>query len=205
MQPSILPRTLLLAFVFAVGISAGAQAGTIYTFGTGDDSLKGATGYLDFQAIDADTTKVVWGMDTSGFHDLAATKTDHTLLTHVAFKVSGITSAELMDASLGLYSDVFPSSLSNGGCGLGSPSSFVCLTLANPIDATDDQLIEIAFLVEGSLDLDSSISYRGKFGPGTGWVISESTGPAVPEPSAALVFGLGLLVLRSRLRSPRRA
>lgn len=82
-----------------------------------------------------------------------------------------------MDAALGTSGDVFPSK---------------------------DQRIEIAFLVEGDLDLEGKISYRGKFGPATGWVISEDTGPAIPEPSAALVFGAGLLVLRSRLRSPRR-
>jgi hypothetical protein len=68
------------------------------------------------------------------------------------------------------------------------------MILASPVLATDNQIFSVQFYVTGDLDLSGS-SYRGKYGEGTGWVISE---PAIPEPSAALVFGIGGLIIGRR-------
>lgn len=188
---------LALSLAFA---SVG-QAATIqqFDFGTGTDSLQGATGFLRFEAVDADTTKVTWGMDTTGFHDAEAVSTGHTDLLDVSFKIPGITGADLMDPTVGSLN--FPSNVNNAGCAAGSPASFVCLSLASPIDVTVDQTIEVGFLVEGPLDFGGEISYRGRFGPANGWVISESTtSPPIPEPTAIAVFVLGLAIVGSTAR-----
>ena len=47
----------------------------------------------------------------------------------------------------------------------------------------------VSFQLDGTL-LDDW-SYRGKFGTGNGWVISESATNAIPEPTAADVADLG--------------
>jgi hypothetical protein len=200
MRPTLLPA--LFGLAACLTFAANANAATIYSFGNGSDSLHGATGSLTFETVDADTTRVIWSMDTTGFDDAAASGTkDRTELTHIAFKISGITAVMLEDPTLGTLA--FPSNVNSGGCDSSSPASMVCLGLANPIDATVDQLISVSFLVDGKLDYSGGISYRGKFGPDTGWVISESV-PAVPEPSAALVFAVGLLTAAAARRARRR-
>ncbi len=201
MKPSL--PTALIGLAACLTFAASADAATIYDFGTGSDSLHGATGSLTFETVDADTTRVIWSMDTTGFDDAGATSgMDHSELTHIAFKVSGITAASLEDPTVGTVN--FPSNVAAGGCFEESQASFVCLTLANPVDATVNQTISVAFLVEGSLDLNGVASYRGKFGPDVGWVISEES-PPIPEPSAALVFAAGLLAAGTTLRAGRRS
>lgn len=195
----------LAALVLSLATAGAAHAATIYT--TDGATLQGASGSLTFESIDADTTKVVWSLDTTGFNDGEAVSTNHEDLTHIAFKVGGVTSVSLVDPTLGTVN--FPSNVSNGGCSGSSPASFVCLTLDNPIDATVNQLIEVEFLVEGNLDLNGEVAFRGKYGPGNGWVISETATPGrgeepIPEPSAALVFAAGLLIAGSRMRARTR-
>ncbi len=147
---------------------------------------------------DGTNSIVTWTIDTTGFDDADAIATNHRYLTDVAFKISGVTGVTLVDNSLGsLY---YPSNVNQGsdGCDTdGSKAGFACLVLAAPVDATVDQVLSVQFNVTGSLDLRDS-SFRGKYGEGRGWVISESAAP-IPEPSTALVFGIGALILGRRV------
>jgi hypothetical protein len=191
-----------LALFFLLFASSADAMST--TFGGDDDpSLHGATGSLEITGpVDAGTGEfnVTWSMDFTGYE---GSVDDHQYLTNIAFK--GFTSVS--DVSLdgiewnsiaGSGTYVFPSNVNNGGCVDGSQASFVCVELDPMIDATMGGIVSAQFTVTGDLDL-SEWSYRGKFGTEDGWVISESSSP-VPEPTAALVFGLGISIAGWRVR-----
>lgn len=178
----------MLAFLAPLGASAVTFTGS---------SLHGSTGELTF-SDDGSNSIVTWSLDTTGFDDAGAIATGHRFLTDVAFKVTGMTSVSLApgDESAGdLY---FSSNVNNRGCDTdGSRAGFACLSLRSPVDATVDQIISYSFVVEGDLDFEDELAFRGKYGEGDGWVISESS-PPVPEPSAALLFAVGMLAVGGR-------
>ena len=159
------------------------------------DSLHGASGDLAIIDNGSDYT-VIWSIDTTGFDDADAIATGHEYLTDVAFKISGMTGVSLVDATVGtLY---YPTNINQGtdGCDTdGSSAGFACVSLDPVILATVDQVFSVAFTVEGDLHLSEAVSFRGKYGEGRGWIISEN---AIPEPSAALVFGIGAIILGRR-------
>ena len=185
--------SLLIALIAFFAFSGIASAVTI----TGD-SLHGATGELII--VDkGDYSSVTWVIHTAGFDDADAALTGHTYLTDVAFKIAGMTDVQLIDETLGsLYYASNVNQASDGCDSDGSKAGCACVTLDPMVLATTDQTFSVEFMVWGDLDLNASMSYRGKFGEGTGWVISESTGTVVPEPSAALVFGIGALIVGRR-------
>jgi len=185
------PILLALAlFAFFVPLSASAV-----TFG--GSSLHGSTGELT--AVDNGSHHVVtWSLDTAGFDDAGAVATNHRYLTDVAFKIAGMTSVSLASGYESAGDLYYSSNVNNHGCDTGgSRAGFACLSLASPVDATVDQVISYSFLVEGDLDFEDELSFRGKYGEGNGWVISESS-PPVPEPSAALLFAVGMLAVGGR-------
>jgi hypothetical protein len=193
MFQSAIPRFLALTIFLCVASSAGAIPIT-------GDSLHGATGELTI--IDNGTNHIlIWALDTTGFDDDEAVKTGREYLTDVAFKVSGMTHVELAPQSLDvgkLYYSTNINSSTNGCKTDGSPAGFACVTLDPMILATVDQVISVYFIVEGKLDLDAEIAFRGKYGDEDGWVISETGSFAVPEPSSALVFAIGVAVVGGR-------
>jgi hypothetical protein len=183
---------LFPGFAVALALTFGSAANA-YTFD--GSSLHGATGELTITDTGPDYS-VVWSIDLTNFDDADAVATGHTLLTHVAFKAfTSISSVELDDPTVGNLA--FPSNVSNAGCAASSPAGFVCVTLASPVLATAGGTYDVSFTVVGVLN-EGEVSYRGKFGPRNGWVISESF--VIPEPSAALIFGAGLLLVRTRIR-----
>jgi hypothetical protein len=203
MTPRISALLGCLALLLGLGGSAQAAPITTYDFGGAlDPSLHGASGSLSVEDLGGGNYKVIWEINTAGFTDAAAISTGHRYLTDVAFKISGVTGVSLVDGSLGtLYYESNINSASDGCVTGGSPAGFACVVLDPDIDATVDQIFSVEFMVTGNLDLGSSVAYRGKFGESEGWVISESSGgPKIPEPSAALVFGVGALVVGSRSR-----
>ena len=185
------PVLLVLAlFAFLAPLSASAVMFT-------GSSLHGSTGELTM-TDNGSNSIVTWSLDTSGFDDAGAMSTDHRFLTDVAFKISGMTSVSLASGYESAGDLYYSSNVNNHGCDTdGSRAGFACLSLASPVDATVNQIISYSFIVEGDLDFEDELSFRGKYGDGDGWVISESS-PPVPEPSAALLFAVGMLAVGGR-------
>ena len=206
-------RTLLLSALLFFAATA-SQAMTAYYGGTGSDSLHGATGSLSVNETAAlGTYEVVWEMDFSTFDITGAVGTGHELLTDLGFKAFSSVSSASLDSIV--WDQVDPNSdsnhsgtfhlagnISNAGCEGPSPASFVCVAdIAPDVDATKGGILRATFTVTGTVMTDEW-SYRGKFGGEKGWVISEvgSPGHPVPEPGAALIFGLGIVVAETARR-----
>lgn len=85
------------------------------------------------------------------------------------------------------------------------PTGFVCFNLNPDVSATSDLTITKSFLVQGKLDDSLAWTFKGKYGTGNGWVISEQAfgAPAVPEPTSAAVFGAGILTTATAMRKMR--
>jgi hypothetical protein len=200
--------SLIAALAVALLAASGAQAMTMDFGGADDPSLKGTTGSLTItETATAGTFDAAWQMKFDGYLGSVG---NHQYLTHIALKafnnvtavsygVDGIEWTSPVDGAL-----AFPSNVNNGGCKDDSKASMICVTLDPMVDATQGGTITANFVVTG--DLLDEWSYRGKFGTESGWVISESSSgsSAVPEPSAALVFGAGLIAVGSRFRGLKR-
>jgi hypothetical protein len=188
------------ALVLAVFSTAVAAHATTVNF-TGS-SLQGSTGSLDITATgNPDEYLVIWSLDTTGFNDATATSTNHTLLTHIAFKAFTSLSSVSFAAEPGdnLTGTLFANSnLSGNGCSLIASAGFVCVDITD-VDATINTVYQKSFLVVGTLDTTLAWTFKGKYGPGPGWVISEQA-PPIPEPASAALFGLGVLVAGAALR-----
>ena len=206
-------RTLFLSTLLFFAATA-SQAMTAYYGGTGSDSLHGATGSLSVtETATLGTYEVVWEIDFSTFDITGAEATGHELLTDLGFKAFSSVSSATLDSIIwdmpapdpdSNHSGTFhlAGNISNAGCEGPSPASFVCVAdIAPDVDATEGGILRATFTVTGTVMTDGW-SYRGKFGEDDGWVISETGTPgnAVPEPGAALVFGLGIVVAETARR-----
>lgn len=193
---------MLTVTLLWLALTTGPAAAMTMTFGgAADDSLHGASGALTITQSGAGSFDVTWSIDFDGFDVRGAERSGHTLLSDIGFKAFSsisVVSLDSIDWSQSTTGTLIPSGrLSNAGCTGPSRAAFVCVTdLAPDVDATMGGLFEAHFSVEGELAMDEW-SYRGKFGPENGWVISESSSP-IPEPQAALVYGLGLAVAARR-------
>ncbi len=200
----MLPRSCLCSTIISTALLLGLMTSSASALTITGDSLHGAIGELSISMMGGDQI-VTWSIDTAGFDDADAFATGHTYLTHVDFKIHGMTSVTFLNgSSFGTIGTlIYPSVLNSGqqSCDAdGSPAGFACVVLDLKILATDDQIFSVSFLVEGDLDLAEGFHYGGKFGDAEGWVISESAAP-IPEPSAALVFAAGMVVASVRMRT----
>jgi hypothetical protein len=180
-----------------------AQATTIDYTGS---SLKGSEGSLAITSTgNAGQYQVTWSLDTTGF----AGDADHTVLQSLGFKAfTDITSVSVVSGgpsgTLSWYSGISNSTPNCSPSGA-SPVGFVCFNLNPDVSATSDLTITKSFLVQGKLDDSLAWTFKGKYGTGNGWVISEqaSGAPAVPEPTSAAVFGAGMLTVAAAMRKMR--
>lgn len=193
-------RSLVAASALLL-MGSAVQATTLNFGGAADPSLKGTTGSLSVTDNGGGNFDVVWSMNFTGYQGSVS---NHPNLTHVAFKAfKSIGTVVLDNPSLGELD--WPSNVSNGGCADPPQNAkMVCVTLTPAQSATGGGTFSAAFSVTGGVLKTDEWSYRGKFGPGNGWVISESATPPIPEPTSAAVFALGALiaggVLHRRLR-----
>jgi hypothetical protein len=175
----------LASILAIVGFAGSANALTI---DCADAGCIGGTYTLDIISTGLDTYAATYTIDTSGVFDVAA-----TTLNDVEFKVSND------------YSDIFLSSgpsgsvvggpLSGNGCN-GNNDTFICVDLTPDLSIGGVYVWDITFSSTALID-ESDWHVGARYtAPDhqSGWVISESSGAApVPEPTAALLFGAGLL------------
>ncbi len=95
--------------------------------------------------------------------------------------------------------------LTGGGCG-GGNASFICADLSPNLALGGVYTWQIQFGASSLIAVDEWHVGARYTAPGKekGWVISETAGTnPVPEPSAALVFGFGMLVAGGLVTRPR--
>ena len=197
-------RTLRIALVLTLMlVGATAQATTIDYTGS---SLQGSEGSLTINSTsNAGEYRVTWSLDTTHFIGDA----NHTVLQSLGFKAfTDITSVSVdsggPDGTLYWYSGINNANPNCGSSGTG-PVGFVCFNLTPDVSATSDLTIAKSFLVQGKVDDSFAWTFKGKYGTGNGWVISEqaSGAPPVPEPTSAAVFGAGMLTVAAAIRKMR--
>src|SRR5262245_40191506 len=207
---------LLAMFLLLIGVSA--QAATLSLPNCG--SCDGSDVSLDITTSDGGATyDVILKLDSTNYTG------NRDSIVQAGFKAfSGISDGDvkLVSVTSGTYTDPVLSALNAAGyCeGPGNPD-FVCSKAIDPanivggnkgeylftfeVDGTNATLLSEWTIKFQYCDADT---YDGGAGDCNGGLISEpgtpgEPGPPVPEPSAALVFGAGLLVAAPRLRRRR--
>jgi hypothetical protein len=190
LEPLILSASLLVALCLAGSSSAltvdCATAGCI-----------GGVYTLDVVSTGVDTYQATYTIDTSGAFSVGA-----TFLEDLNFKVANDYSNVLLLS--GPTGGLVAGPLTGQGCG-GNNGSFVCVELAPELTVGSAHTWEIQFQTTGLIAEDEwhvGARYTSET-KRTGWVISETGSAPVPEPTAALLFGAGLLVASRATRRGR--
>ena len=160
----------------------------------------GGSGYLATYSIDfSDFDRVAAGpAPPNGL--------DHMTLISIGFKAfdKGLVDGDVSFVSTpgDVWGDPFIGNINNAGCLDGTSAELICANgaLAIPDADADTQVFSWVFDVAGDATVkDDEWSIRGAFGPHNGWVISESGAP-IPEPTGALLFAGGALLVGYRSR-----
>jgi len=180
-------QSLLISISFAVLLFAGAtNAATI------DCSTVGCIGgiyTLDIASAGGSSYLATYTIDTTGSYDVAA-----TMLNDIEFKVANdYSNVSVLSGPTGIVQD---GPLGGHGC-VGSNDSFICINVSPDLALGHVYTWEVAFDSSQILtETDWHLGARYSSGRhGNGWIISESPSPAVPEPTAALLFGVGMLTV----------
>jgi hypothetical protein len=201
---------------------------TMFLLLTGSTSAQATTFSLDDCASCAgsDVSLAITTSDGGATYDVVLTldSTDYTgsqdSIVQAGFKAfDGLTADDILAFSFsdGTWSDPELAGISaDGFCSGGGDPGFVCSTgEANIVN--DPGVYTFTYKIDGSnvtllsnwsikFQYCDSADYDGGSGDCNGHIISEdgsAGGPPVPEPSAALVFAVGLLVARRKLRARR--
>jgi hypothetical protein len=218
---SRLPATFLtLALAMAISwIAVPAQAISISIGGPGSSCVtcQGASYALSYSGIalpDADplheTFRITLTIDTSTLALPGAVAVDAA-----AIKVSSsVFSSAIFDAPGGAASwNLVPGGIGAGGCS-GSGSGFDCAdwtaagvgtAVGGTLSFVFDQTLNNGALFAGLEGSSIKVRYVNADGNKIGALVSESlsSSPPVPEPTAALVFAVGVAVIGSRARRVR--
>jgi len=144
----MLTRSCLCSTIISTALLLGLMNSSASALTITGDSLHGAVGDLSITMIGGDQI-VTWSIDTTGFDDADALATGHTYLTHVDFRIHGMTSVTFLngssfDSTIGTL--IYPSVLNSGQQNRdadGSPAGFACVVLDPKIMATDDQIVSV--------------------------------------------------------------
>lgn len=216
MKSSAIHALLLTLFLLLIG--ASAQATTLSLEDCA--SCEGSDVSLDITTSDGGLTyDVILTLDSTNYTGPGDS------IVQAGFKAfDGLTAdaISLVSVTSGTWSEAELSGISSSGfCdGLGDPG-FVCTTGESNIVSDPGQYVftfkvdgtNVTLLSEWSIKFQycDSVDYDGGEGDCNGHVISEpgtpgkpgDPGTPVPEPSAALVFAAGLLVVAPKLRRQR--
>jgi hypothetical protein len=201
---SIAPHAVLLAlFLLLIGTSASATSLSL----TDCDSqgCEGSDVFLNVESAGGGNYNITLSLDSTGYYG------NNDGVVQAGFKaIQGASSVSLVSFSDGSWSTAkFAGINSNGLCSGGSEPGFVCTSGYANIET--NKTYTWTFFVEGGTQLDvDSWAIKFQYCDSSdevcrGHLLSaHSTGGApVPEPSAALVFAVGLLAASSKLRRRR--
>jgi hypothetical protein len=175
----------LSSFLAVFGLSSTASA--IYV-DCATAGCFGGTYELDVISLGGDSYEATYTIDTSGDYSVLA-----TTLTDVEFKVANNYANVMMTS--GPTGTVQDGPLNGGGCN-GNNGSFVCVDLSPDLELVGATYTWTITFDSTDLIGDDEWHVGARYTSPDhqrGWVISESAAP-VPEPTAALLFGAGLLV-----------
>jgi len=203
--PALAALALLLGIGLGLGITGAASALTIDCASA--DCLGGRY-TLDVSQTGRDRYVATLTVDTRGAFDVRATR-----LLDVSFKVansySNVTVLSGPDTRFG------SGPLTGQGCSSrGASAGFFCGDLASNLRVGRVYTWRIQFRTASLLDEWHVGARYGGDALRSGWVVSESGSPTtrptsptspIPEPSAALVFGAGLLVANGWMNRARAA
>jgi len=193
---SVVPLLATLA------LAGAAQAGAITSITIDDcdaDGCRGSTLMLSVEDNMDGTWTVLQSIDSTDFDEVRLG------LNQVGFKaIKDWTSADLVMAPTAGWLDpaLEAATSANNLCKNGTSSDKVCTY--GFTDITTDDTYTWEFLVTGGTLLDTADwhwggQYANQAGPTSGKIISASL-PPVPEPNAAILFGLGALIVGAGLR-----
>jgi hypothetical protein len=155
---------------------------------------------LTIEETSPDVYLATYQIDTSGDFKVAATD-----LMDIEFKVAN-DYIDPISITMGPGGSIEAGPLNGGGCN-GNNDGFICVDLDPDLAVGGVYTWQIQFGATGLLD-ESEWHIGARYTSPDhqrGWVISETGGsPPVPEPSAAIVFGVGML-LAGRASMRRRA
>lgn len=137
------------------------------------------------------------GIDTTDYTG------DRTLLTSASFKaIKGVSAGDLSLVSTpgGTWSEPLEANINNSDCS-GSGNDFACTEGSVEIGAGTEPGTWSFHVAQGTLLPTSDWHIGFKYGEGNGQIISASA--PIPEPSAALAFGFGALLVGGVLRRAR--
>lgn len=184
----------LLSFLLVALLGSRAEAISV------DCSTAGCIGGIYTLTVDQtapDLYLATYTIDTSVPFTVGA-----TTLVDFGFKVAN----DYLNTTIlsGPTANVGDGPLTGFGCG-GVNGSFVCADIAPDLAVGGVYTWQVQFNATGLID-ESEWHVGARYTSPTksrGWVISETAGgPAVPEPTAALVFGFGMLVAGGLARRP---
>ncbi|MBW2499354.1 MAG: hypothetical protein JRF61_18885 [Deltaproteobacteria bacterium] len=180
--------TCTAAAFWALGASSAAAL-TIDCATRGDECV-GGTYELTIVETDPNEYLATYEINTSGL------KVDATHLVDIEFKAANdYTNPMIVSGSPMGTLESGP--LSGGGCN-GNNDGFICVSLDPKLSADGSTYTwQVQFGATGLLD-ESEWHIGARYTSADhqkGWLISETGGsPPIPEPGAAMVFGVGMLV-----------
>lgn len=197
----LIRNTAVLAALLALG--GVAQAGPITSVTIDDCDAQGCEGTSLFLSVEDNmdgTFSVIQRINSTGFSEVRAG------LNQVGFKaIKDWTAADLISApTAGWLDPPLEANTSSGGlCTTGTNSGKVCTH--GFVDITTDAVYTWEFLITGGTILDPADWHWGAqlanaAGPARGKIISAEPTGVIPEPSAAVLFGLGALIVSGRTR-----
>jgi hypothetical protein len=193
-----LVRHLALLSVLLLAGSAGATTLTL-----DNCDAYGCAGSDVFLTVDSDGSgnwNITLGLDSTGYYG------NLDGVVQAGFKaIGGATDVTLVSFSDGTWSDAQLAGINSSGlCAGGSDPDFVCTSGYANIET--DKVYTWTFFVEGGTLLDQwtiKFQYCNQGDTDCKGHLISAPGVPVPEPSAALVFGGGLLAAATRLRRRR--
>lgn len=185
---------LSTAFLLGLIALATARPADAITIDCATADCIGGVYTLDVVETAPNLYTATFTVDTTGVYDVGA-----TLLNDVEFKVANDYINPVITS--GPTGAVVAGPLNGRGCS-GNNDSFICVNLTPDLALGQVYTWQITFGATALVDEWHIGARYTAPNHRTGWVISES-GTPIPEPSAALVFGAGLLVASQVVRQRR--